>query len=769
MSMKRNVSASPAAKRSQTTPLVLFASALTFALSGCGSAPTQTNESSSLRPRSASSAPRMAAAPAEPRVTEATTTRERSAVVLGNDRVANFKPGVGPAVTDDGEPISLNFENGDIREIVRNMLSDVLRESFVIDPAVQGTVTIRTAKPIKKTDIVPMLENLLRNVRAVMVREGDLWRIVPEGGANSGTTRPRSQIVPSGGYGVTVLPVRYIGAKEMERVLLPFVRTSTPPTIRVDELRNILFLTGTEREVATLLEIAEMFDIDILSGMSFLLHTLESADVKVVAADWEKIFPAGKNPFEGLLRVVPIERMNAILLISPRREVIQTAKLWLERLDTGQDAGGGARLYVYQLQYSQAEKLQVILQQAIGARGTTVSSQPSVAPGQTQSTLGAPVSPLAGQPLVVPGNAPAVQPPIQNPNTQQNQPRPPGAQNQANNNIGLARNATVVADKDRNALLIVATPSEYSAIESAIKKLDTPPKQVAIEFQLARVDLDGALSLGVSASFLGKPGAAVNRLTSADGSGEISSAGFSYLWTKTGGAKVVLDTLQTKANTKVLAAPTMITLDNQKVTFTNGRQISVRTQTSSGTTTTNSTDSFQYINTGLSIGVTPRITGSTIQLEIQTQNSNAGDPVDGNPNPPISQTTAQTTVIVSDGDTMLMGGLYLEDGNDSSSGLPFLSTIPVVGGLFGSQKWRTSRSELVMLITPKILSSAEDARDTVDELRRKLGNIERLMPEVSTQGLPTSSLDKAAKKEGLLTLPADFNKSLKIPPSGVSQ
>jgi general secretion pathway protein D len=557
--------------------------------------------------------------------------------------------------------------------------------------------------------------------------------------------------------------------------LLPFVRTSTPPTIRVDELRNILFLTGTEREVATLLEIAEMFDVDILAGMSFLLHTLESADVKVVAADWEKIFPPNSNPFAGLLRVVPIERMNAILLISPRREVIQTAKLWLERLDTGQDAGGGARLYVYQLQYSQAEKLQVILQQAIGARGTTVSSQPSVAPGQTQSTLGAPVSPLAGQPLVVPGNAPAVQPPIQNPNTQQNQPRPPGAQNQANNNIGLARNATVVADKDRNALLIVATPSEYSAIESAIKKLDTPPKQVAVEFQLAQVNLDGELSLGVSSFFKGKIDSPVNRLTSADGQGGIRQAlegatqayaGFSYLWTRTGGANVLLQTLQSKSNTKVLAAPTMITLDNQKVTFTNGQQISVRTQTATSTTTTGATDSFQYINTGLSINVTPRVTGSTIQLEIQTQNSTAGTPADGNPNPPISQTSAQTTVIVGDGDTMLMGGLYVENGGDSSTGLPLLSTIPVVGGLFGSQSWKTSRSELVMLITPRIIATQEDARETVDELRRKLTNVERLAPEVSTKNLPTALVDKEARKESLRELPSEFNQSLKISPNG---
>jgi general secretion pathway protein D len=675
------------------------------------------------------------------------------------------------ATNEDAAPISLNFENGDVREIVRNMLGDVLRESFIIDPAVQGTVSIRTAKPIRRSDIVPLLETLLRSARAVLVKDGTYWRVLPEGGANIGATVPRANLTPSSGFGVTVLPVKHIGAKEMERVLLPFAKPSTPPAIRVDELRNLLFLSGTEKEVATLLEIAEMFDVDLLQGMSFLLHTLESTDVKTVVSDWERAFPAATNPFAGLVRVVPIERMNAILLISPRRDMIQTAKSWLEKLDSGQDAGGGARLYVYQLQYSQAEKLQQILQQAIGARGSTVSSQPSVAPGQSLSTLGAPVSPVAGQPIVTPGNA-------QSPTPQQNvQPaaaRQQGQQSTQNNQIGLARNATVVADKDRNALLIVATQSEYSAIESAIKKLDIPPKQVAVEFQLAQVNLDGELSLGVSSFFKGKVDSPINRLTSADGQGGIRQAlegatqayaGFSYLWTKTGGASVLLQTLQSKSHTKVLAAPTMITLDNQKVTFSNGQQISVRTQSSSATTTTGTTDSFQYINTGLSIGVTPRITGSSVQLEIQTQNSTAGTPADGNPNPPISQTSTQSTVIVNDGDTMLLGGLYVENGGDSSTGLPLLSTIPVVGGLFGSQSWKSNRSELVMLITPRIMSTVEDTRDTVDELRRRLTNMERFVPEVGTKILPTSSDQKNVRKETRLDgLPAGIGRSLKVIP-----
>ena len=212
--------------------------------------------------------------------------------------------------------------------------------------------------------------------------------------------------------------------------------------------------------------------------------------------------------------------------------------------------------------------------------------------------------------------------------------------------------------------------------------------------------------------------------------------------------------------------PTMITLDNQKVTFTNGTQISVQTQTSVQTTTTAATNSFQYINTGLTINITPRVSGSNVFLEIQQQSSTAGALRDGNPNPDITQNSQQTTVMVGDGDTMLLSGLFVENGSKTSSGLPLLSTIPVVGGLFGSQNWSSSRSELVMLVTPRIMATVEDTRGVIDELRRRMGNIENILPSVGTRELPTSG---EIRKELQIqrdaeSIPLEFNQSLRVQP-----
>ncbi len=735
-------------------------------LVACGQTPTKPDAAVTfLAPRVAASQPKAAGQSdtEAARDREAIEATRKSAlqpfVSLGSGELVRPPRRSLPQPADAGPPFSLNFENGDVRELVKNIIVDTIQENVIIDPRVTGTVTIRTPKGLSRNELIPALDTLLRSVGFVLLKDGNTWRVLPAAEAVQGTTTPRANARVIGpGAGVVILPVKYVGAKELQRLIQPFVKTPEA-SIRVDEIRNLLFLFGTENEIRHMVEIAEMFDVDLLSGMSFVIYPLQSAEVKSVVADWERIFPAASNPLAGLVRLIPIERMNALLVISPNPEVIQEAKRMLERLDNGNDAGGGARLYVYNVQYTQAEKLQSTLQQAMSGRATP--SQASVAPGQTQSTLGAPVSPIPGQALVTPGNLPNQGIPT----TQPIRPVVPVSAGNASQASALARNATVIADKDRNALLIVATPSEYSAIESAIKKLDTPPKMIAIEVQIAQVALTGELQFGISGMFSGKPESPINRLTSDGGVGILgtasgsSSSSFSYTW-QGAAAKAILSTLQTKGQSRTIASPTLLTLDNQKVSFTNGTQISVQTQSTAATTTTTATNSYQYINTGLTINITPRVSGDNVFLEIQQQNSNAQPRNDGNPNPDIIQNSQQTTVMVANGDTMLLGGLFQDNSSFGSSGLPLVSTIPVVGGLFGNQGWKSSRSELVMLVTPRIMSTVAETRGVVDELRGKLRALESFVPEVNTTNLPTSADGQKARNKSEL---GEYSRSLRVP------
>jgi len=723
-----------------------------------------------LLPRAAASAPlfnnEAIAAGGSP---SNTADSERVKMALGSGATFRSSPRKALDADDAPGPIVLNVENGDIREIVRNLLGDALGEGFIIDPAVTGTVTVRTAKGIKRSDIVPTVEMLLRSVRAVLVKDGNYWRVLPEGSVNLGTAPPRTALRAGGGSSVVILPVKFIGAKELERVITPFAKAPSTAAIRVDELRNLLFLSGTEAEIRNMLEVAEMFDVNLLAGMSFLLYPLESSDVKTVAADWEKIFPAPGNPFAGLLRIVPIERMNAILLISPQRDMILEARQWLERLDKGTDAGGGARLHVYFVQFGQAEKLQVILQQAISGRANPATPQATVAPGQTPSNLIAPVSPFPGQPVFTPGN------PQNNAAASAARPATATTASSAAANsqaIGLARNATVIADKDRNALLIVGTQSEYAAIESAIRKLDTPPKQVAIEVQIAQIQLRGDLSFGLSGLFTGKLDSPANRLTSANGVGALAATGFNYTWTGAA-AKVALNTLQTSNQVRTIASPTLITLDNQVATFNSGQSISVVTGTTSTPSTTGNVTSniTQYIPTGVKLSVTPRVSGTNVFLQIQQSISNAIPTAIAGANPDIDDKSVSTSVMVPSGDTILMGGFIQDKVNRGTAGIPFFSTIPLLGGLFGNQNWSDDRTELVMLITPRIMTSGEETRAVVDDLRQQMSKIEMFMPQLGTKELPASGdlRKEISERRKAEKIPLEFNQSMKIQPSHVVQ
>src|SRR6202790_2810573 len=274
-----------------------------------------------------------------------------------------------PGAVASGPAVTLNFEGADLREVVRNILSDILGESYTIDPQVGGTVTIRTTTGIPREALPATLEMLLRSNGAAMIKEAGIWKVIPAATVIKGNVTPQlgnsTRALPPG-YSVQLVPLRYMGARQMATVLEPFVRDAT--NVRVDDLRNMLILSGTELELRHVLETVDMFDVNWVAGMSVGLFTLQSADVKSVMSELDKAFGTpDKGPLAGLLRIIPIERMNALLVVTPQPAYLDEAKKWIERLDKGGE-GSGVRFYVYQVQNSRGERIGPLLQQALCGR-----------------------------------------------------------------------------------------------------------------------------------------------------------------------------------------------------------------------------------------------------------------------------------------------------------------------------------------------------------------------------------------------------------------
>jgi len=687
-------------------------------------------------------------------------------LVKGQQQGGAMPPG--QAVQATGNSIVLNFEGADLREVVRSILGDTLGEAYTIDASVGGTVTLRTTTGIPRESLPATLEMLLRMNGAAMVKESGIYKIVPQAAAVRGNLTPQlgnSQRALPPGFTVQIVPLRYVGVREMVRILEPFARDAS--AVRPDELRNMLILSGTETELRHLMETIDMFDIDWMAGMSVGVFTLQYADVKTVAAELDKaVGDKATSPLSGILRIIPIERLNALLVITPQPAYLDEFKKWIVRLDQA-GTGDGPSFYVYNLQNQRAEKLGPLLTQAFTGRAPPASAAPAptLAPGTPAGTIVNPPSfqaqPSIVQPTINVTTTPATPPPGSTTPTS----GPAGAR--TGEGLGVVRNIQVVADKDQNTLLIIATAQEYRIIEAALKKLDVPARQVLIDVTMAEVTLTDTLEFGVDWLFKGAAPSGRGSGGNVNGGGGLSpinpavplvaavgaaavnpplalAQGFFYLINNSnfpGGIQAALHLLDTYGNTKVLANPHLSALDNQKATIKAGDRIPICQQSVVGSTTNVVTTTSQYIDTGVLMQVTPHINqGGLVTLDVQVEVSIPGNTANPCDAPPINTRSVQSLVSVQSGQTLVMGGLINEARKNSSQGLPLLSRIPVLGGLFGDQTLTNNRTELVVFITPRMIETELDLKNAIDDLRKKMQKLDESLDVFNSTLTPSGRI-----------------------------
>ena len=667
------------------------------------------------------------APPAQTAAKGAEPAREFARTFIGTGNFVNQQP---PAPVSPGgaDEFTLNFEALDIRQIVQYILGDYLKEFFTIHPATTGNATIRTSKPVSRQDLIPILEMLLRQNGQVMVKEEGMYKIMPAALGIKGSVSPTlggiTKPLPSG-YSVQIIQLKFVGVSDMARILLPY--QADPSSVQQDPIRNLLIISGTQRELRHLLDIVDLFDVDFLAGYSIGLYQL-STDVKALGGDLERIFGAGAaSPLAGIVKYIPIERLNALLVVTTQPRYLDEAKKWIERLDKGGSVAGGLRLNVYQVQHGKAEKLAGLLNEVYGNKqgGTT----PTLAPGQRPAQIGT---------VPVPGSPVATQTPLQS--------AIQSLVSFAGSGVAVSKEARIIADNDNNALLILASPSDFETIQTALRQLDVPRRQVSVEVLVAEVTLSDDLNFGIEWFVNARNNTTGALRTAADGG--ISALprlpgvgagidprslispvpGLQLINLGPGGdIRAVLQALGKDGRSKTISTPRVMVLDNEKASINVGAQISVDTGASSGVTTGGTVvTTRQYISTGVILNVTPRINaGGRVTLDI---NQEVSSPIGTGANPNIATRKAQTVLTVSSGETVPLAGLIQEFNATASSGLPLLSKIPLIGALFGTQSLTKTRTELVILITPTVITNADDARAVTDEIRKKLPALEKYLP-----------------------------------------
>jgi general secretion pathway protein D len=697
---------------------------------------------------------------AEPRVNSTIPvdrSRQRAFVETAATRVPETPPPQPGATTGQAGDVTLNFVDTDIREIVRTILGTTLNLNYTIDPNVHGTGSIDTGTPLPRSALLPTLETLLNENGATLIERNGVYAVVP---LAAGQTHNLVTGTNAVGAGTQVVGLRYASAKDLAKVLEPYVAEGGKVT--PDPARNAIVISGDAAVRQTLVGLVRAFDIDILAGQSYALFPVGDTDVAKRAGELERVLQAQTDgSLSGIVRVIPMERVNAVLVVSSQARYIDAARRFF-KLTTQVEDATERTWHVYYVQNGQSIDLENLLQRAFTPRnvsptaaapgGTTpfgeqLSLAPGGAPGGGPTGFGGAAGAgnlpggggaAGGLGAGIPSPTQAAQapPPATEPLSTETGPSGPG---------GATENRIrIIANRRNNALLIFATPGEYSVIEGMLRKIDIIPLQVLIEATIAEVTLNVQLNYGTQfffkvdhlANTLGPPNSNFPAL------GGLSFPSSSPFFILSKIPNVALAALSAVTKVKVLSAPQVMVLDNEPARLQVGQQVPVLTGTATSTLAAGApvVNSVDYHATGVIMQVTPRVnSGGLVTLDIAQEVSDvaqtpAVNSVSGSPT--FNDQTFRTRVAIQDGQTVGMAGLIRDNASQGNQGIPFLKDIPLISLFTSSQNNARARTELLVLITPHVVHDQRDARALTEDLRSQLINAGLVPQQLQRKGQP---------------------------------
>jgi len=610
---------------------------------------------------------------------------------------------------------SLNFDDADLGEVAKVILSDILGQNYVLSPKVAGKVTLQTTEALTKEELLPTLEMLLQMNNAALIKDGRIYHIEPATEALYSSDFSAAGRTGAG-YQLKVIPIKNVAVQDIADILKPLVHEKT--ILHVDGARNILFASGTADEMARIIDMVNTFDLDVLRGRSFGLFPLAHVDPEEIIDELEAVFNAKSSDEDSqFFRFIKIERLNAVLAITHQSRYLKDIENWIIRLDRATAVAGGG-VNVYKVQNVNAVELADTLNEIFTGAAKKRDKTAKVAPGQKAAEV---------------TNKPASEKQARTSST--------GESSVAEVGTGVK----IIADEINNAVVVVATAQEYEVIHRVITQLDVMPLQVLIDATIVDVTLKDELSYGIQWFF----NSGDTSIGSGLGRASLSDLGqAAALATATGGlsliqnsdsVKVLLSAQATNGNVNVISSPSLMVLNNQEASIQVGNEISLRTSQStplSGGVDSGlvSTNSLQQRKTGVKLKVTPRVNASgLVIMDIEQSVEDPGPvPTDdsGAPtgNPDILTREIASSVAVHSGETIVLGGLIKENNTDNKGGIPYLHELPLIGPLFGNTRYDTIRTELVVLITPRVVTSKQNAREISDEFKRKLTGIYEQAP-----------------------------------------
>jgi len=629
--------------------------------------------------------------------------------------------------TGSEQGYSVNAVNLPVSQAAKIVMGDILGLNYSIDPKIDAKITVQTARPSSQDEVARLFETALNASNMSIVEVNGVFRITSSDQQMSGgrlSTADNSNDML--GNRTRLVPLKYVSASEIKRILDPIAPRGG--SVRALDTRNALEITGSPQEISALLEAVSIFDVDVMRGMSFAVIPLKSAHPDDIAGELKAVFNSNKDSsLQGMIQFIPNSRLNSILVVSSQMKYISRAEDWIKRLDA-QARGTEKEYHTYAVQNRPAGELVTIIQAMFAKEVSSVSNAtknvaPKYAPVSIQSSNSTGSNPFGSLPSAVAGFGTGVQ---------QTSSPPDEPKTDPSNNLNDRENAEprirIVADDANNSLIIVATPDDYKRISRVLETLDIASNQVLIEATIAEVSLNDSLEFGLRWYFQKQQSAAT---FTTDASGAISSVfpGFSYAL-KAANAQVTLNALNKITDVNVISSPSLVVRDNKTAVLQVGDQVPIATQSAVSTLTTGSiVNSVNYKDTGVILSVTPRVNQNgrvllDIEQEVSSVSQTTSSSIDS---PTIQQRRVKTTVVVNDSETLALGGLIQDNKTVIKNQVPVAGDIPLVGNLFKEKNNIITKTELIILITPRVIRDALEAQEVTNEYRRK---IDILIPKV---------------------------------------
>ncbi|HEY3277840.1 MAG TPA: secretin N-terminal domain-containing protein [Syntrophorhabdaceae bacterium] len=557
--------------------------------------------------------------------------------------------------------ISLNFDDADVFSVIQTVFGDILRVNYVIDPRIKGRVTFRSVAPIPKNQVLQVMEVILRLNAIGVVEDAGLYRIVPLAEVAREPSpvafgRDPAKIIVEGKSIIQVVPITFLQSTEVVKLITPFL--SANAVVLDVPKSNQIIIVDTDASVRRILSLIETFDNEKQKKKraTVYVYQVQSGKARDIANLLNQIFLGARPGMSGMTGTTPMTGAS---------------------LSTGTS---GAR-------------------PATGGLTTGPSTGAMPTPSMAQpSMMGYQAGRMPGQEMLV------------------------------------SEITRIFHDDIINSVIVLATPEDYELIKETIVKIDITPRQVVIEGVIAQISLTDELTLGLAYSMNLKFNIGSDRIQgpislnqstlTAQAAGiadptKLAGSGFTFIGADSNGlVRAYVNALASDSKAKLLAAPHILVSDNREARIQVGQQVPLITSETYGSTTVAPQRTVQYKDIGIILKVKPQINASGLVTLEMSQEVSTFETITLYANETqiiLDKTEASSSLVVQDGQTIIIGGLIREDNTRDSSGIPYLRNIPILGYLFGNRHRKTSRVEIIILLTPHVIKNQREAAAATSE------------------------------------------------------